>query len=95
MNGCDKIYERLSTLRAIAIHRTSGDAHPREHRAGMKQRIANFLRDENGAAAIEYALIVSLIGTGLIVSLQELGQTVAGIYLDIGRALDDVLARIK
>jgi pilus assembly protein Flp/PilA len=61
----------------------------------MQQVITSFLRDESGAAAVEYALIVSLIGMGLVVSLQDLGQAVAGMYLDIGRALDGVLARIN
>lgn len=61
----------------------------------MQKTIAGFLRDESGATAIEYALITALIGTGLIVVLQELGQTVVGMYADIGRALDGVLQRMN
>ena len=61
----------------------------------MKKLIADFARDESGAAAIEYALIVSLIGAGLIATLQDLGQAVAGMYDGIGRSLDSVLARIR
>ena len=61
----------------------------------MKQLIAGFLRDESGATAIEYGLISALIGVGLIVVLQDLGQTVAGMYADIGRALDGVLHRMN
>lgn len=61
----------------------------------MQKFIAGFLRDESGATAIEYALIVALIGTGLIVVLQDLGQTVTGMYADIGRALEGVLQRMN
>jgi pilus assembly protein Flp/PilA len=61
----------------------------------MRKTIGRFLRDESGATAIEYALIVALIGTGLIVALQSLGQTVTDMYANIGRALDDVVARMN
>ncbi len=61
----------------------------------MRSVIAGFLREESGATAIEYALIAALIGTGLIVALQSLGQTVVGIYANIGRALDDVALRVR
>lgn len=61
----------------------------------MQKIIAGFLRDESGATAIEYALIAALIGTGLLVVLQDLGQTVVGMYADIGRAIDGVRARLN
>ncbi len=61
----------------------------------MRKIIAGFLRDESGATAIEYALIAALIGTALIVALQSLGQTVSDMYAGIGRALDDVVARMN
>lgn len=61
----------------------------------MRKIIAGFLRDESGATAIEYALIVALIGAGLVVVLQDIGRTVAGMYADIGRALDGVLAAMN
>ena len=61
----------------------------------MRKTIASFLNDESGATAIEYALIVALIGTALLVVLQSLGQTVSDMYASIGRALDDVVARMN
>lgn len=43
----------------------------------------SFLRDEDGATAIEYALIAAIIGTGIVVSLTfastELQATFQGI----------------
>ena len=61
----------------------------------MRKLLTEFRRDENGAAAIEYALIVALIGAGLVIGLQDLGRSVAGLYADIGRALDGVLSRMN
>ena len=61
----------------------------------MRKTIAGFLRDESGATAIEYALIAALIGTGLIIVLQSLGQSVADMYANIARAIDDVAYRIR
>ena len=57
--------------------------------------IKSFLRDESGATAIEYGLIVSLIGVALTVALQELGQSLSAMFGDIGRALDSVAARMR
>jgi len=61
----------------------------------MKNLLGKFLRDEGGAAAIEYALIVSLIGVGVITALQDLGQTLARIFMDVSRALDTVTAGMR
>jgi pilus assembly protein Flp/PilA len=47
----------------------------------MRTLIASYLRDESGAAAAEYALILTIIGTTLLVAVATLGN-------DIGSALD-------
>ena len=57
--------------------------------------IKRFLRDESGATAVEYGLIVSLIGVALTLSLHELGQALSNMFGDIGRALDQVVARMR
>ncbi|HEY7607853.1 MAG TPA: Flp family type IVb pilin [Alphaproteobacteria bacterium] len=61
----------------------------------MHKILATFMRDESGATAIEYGLIASLMGIGLIAALQELGQVIIGIYDDLGRALDRVTYRMR
>ena len=38
------------------------------------ERLAHIWKDERGATAIEYGLIVALIGVAAIVSLQALGN---------------------
>jgi pilus assembly protein Flp/PilA len=47
----------------------------------MRKFIGNFVRDESGAAAAEYALILSIVGSAIAVS--------AGLFGDaIGRVMD-------
>lgn len=38
----------------------------------------NFVRDENGAAAAEYALILAIVGAGIAVAAAALGTAVSG-----------------
>jgi pilus assembly protein Flp/PilA len=50
-----------------------------------------FLGDESGATAVEYGLIVALVGVSVIAALQTLGSTLAGIFLALGDTLQGVL----
>ncbi len=45
--------------------------------------ILQFLRDERGATAIEYALIASLIGLVIITAVGAVGQTLTGVFDDV------------
>jgi pilus assembly protein Flp/PilA len=38
------------------------------------ERIKNFFKDESGASAVEYGLLVSLIAVAIIVAVTALGQ---------------------
>jgi pilus assembly protein Flp/PilA len=44
----------------------------------MTNLIRNFLRDETGAAAAEYALILAVVGTGIAASAVLLGDAIEG-----------------
>lgn len=55
----------------------------------MKTFIKNFLRDESGASAAEYALIIAIVGVGLGAAALSLG---ANVQDAIGDASDDVYA---
>ena len=57
--------------------------------------IGRFLRDEHGATAVEYGLIVSMIGLALVVALGDLGQALAGIFSDVTRVIDNVSFRMR
>ncbi len=61
----------------------------------MRKLIGTFLRDEDGSVAVEYGLIVSLVGVAMIAALQDLGQAIANMYIDIGRAIDRVAISIR
>lgn len=39
-----------------------------------------FFREEEGATAIEYALIAALVAVAIIVALEALGTSVGGLY---------------
>jgi pilus assembly protein Flp/PilA len=49
--------------------------------------IQNFVRDEAGVTAIEYALIASLIAVFIIVALQLVGTQVSTVFTEVGNSL--------
>ena len=46
-----------------------------------------FLRDENGATAIEYAMIASGVGVAIAATIVNLGSGVKGLYSSVATAL--------
>lgn len=44
----------------------------------MKNFLKNFVRDENGASAAEYALILAIVGTGIALAAFGLGGAISG-----------------
>ena len=48
-----------------------------------QQWAGKFWRDLRGATAIEYALIIALISLAIIATMTALGQTNAGIWMDV------------
>ena len=53
----------------------------------MKNAIQQFLRDEEGAAAIEYGLLAGLIAVMIIGGATAIGGSLQTIFHDIGVAL--------
>lgn len=49
--------------------------------------LANFIRNESGATAIEYALIASLIAVVIISAVSLVGTKVSNTFNTIGNAL--------
>jgi len=43
----------------------------------MKQSILSFIRDESGAAAAEYALILAVVGAGIATAAGALGTAIS------------------
>jgi pilus assembly protein Flp/PilA len=50
-------------------------------------RVQNFLSDESGVTAIEYALIASLIAVFIIAAVQLVGTNVANVFNEVGNTL--------
>ena len=49
--------------------------------------IRNFLGNDSGATAIEYALIASLIAVVIITAVQMVGTKVSTVFNEVGNAL--------
>jgi pilus assembly protein Flp/PilA len=50
-------------------------------------RIRNFVSDESGVTAIEYALIASLIAVFIIVAVQAVGTSISTVFSEIGTTI--------
>lgn len=44
----------------------------------MTKFVSDFLRDESGASAAEYALILAIVGTGIALAAWNLGTAIKG-----------------
>ncbi len=50
-------------------------------------QVRNFLSDESGVTAIEYALIASLIAVFIIVAVQAVGTSVSNVFNEVSTTL--------
>jgi pilus assembly protein Flp/PilA len=50
-------------------------------------KLMNFLRDEEGATAVEYALMVALIAVVIILAVTFLGKSVEEVFCEVGSAI--------
>lgn len=53
----------------------------------LLQKITRFLRDEDGAVAIEYSLLAALIAVGIIVGAQAVGTDINDLFNRIATCL--------
>ncbi len=53
----------------------------------MIKQIENFLRDDEGASAVEYGLIVGLIAIFIVGALQAAGGSLNGLFTSISDSL--------
>ena len=49
--------------------------------------LIHFLKDEEGATAIEYALITALIGIAIVAALTGLGSSISNLFGNISTSL--------
>ncbi len=48
------------------------------------EKLVNFFKDDSGAAAVEYGLLVALIAVVIIASVAALGTTLSGTFTTAG-----------
>lgn len=54
----------------------------------MKNLLSRFAKDESGATAIEYGLIVALVSMAAIGAYQALGNSIEGFFTAVSTTLD-------
>lgn len=59
----------------------------------MIKKIQNFLRDDEGASAVEYGLIVGLIAVVIVGVLGSTGTSLTGLFANISDQLGVAAAR--
>ena len=66
-------------------------AWPNEQQWGFNMRkfLSSYLRDESGAAAAEYALILTIIGTTLVIAVGVLGNDIATALNNAGTVISN------
>jgi pilus assembly protein Flp/PilA len=74
---------RLVWVSGATLHR-AGEKHSTEWSMQMLKR---FLKNEDGATAIEYGLIAALIGVAIIVAVTSVGTALDGTFTTVGNAL--------
>jgi pilus assembly protein Flp/PilA len=51
------------------------------------KHVLNFIRNDSGATAIEYALIASLIAVAIITAVSTVGTKVSTVFTEVGNSL--------
>lgn len=53
----------------------------------MVNQVMRFIHEDEGATAIEYGLLAALIAAVIVVSVQNLGQTVNGAFTQVDQGI--------
>ena len=60
----------------------------------MLKQMINFCRDEEGATAIEYGLIASLVSVAAISALTQMSNSMNAMYTTVSSTLSNVVANL-
>ena len=53
------------------------------------EQIMSFLKDEEGATAVEYGIMVAAIAVAILVIVFALGDRIANMFNDVDKAIED------
>ncbi len=56
----------------------------------MRDQVVNFLREEDGATALEYALIAGLVALAIVVAVTQFGTALSGLFTRLSNAVTGV-----
>ncbi len=56
----------------------------------MSGMIRNFFKDESGASAVEYGLLVALIAVVIIGAVTLLGQSISGMFTGVASTVSGI-----
>ncbi len=74
MRGSDESLERTFVMPSLET--------------GLKKRLRGLWADESGISAVEYVLLLALVGSAIIVGAIELGDAVADSLTDTANCID-------
>ncbi len=57
----------------------------------MVKQFKMFMKDEDGASAVEYGLLVALIAAAIILTVQGLGTTLDGVFSGVDATLSTTI----
>jgi pilus assembly protein Flp/PilA len=60
---------------------------PRIIREWWMKQLENFIRNQDGVTAIEYALIASLIAVFIVAAVQAAGTRLSTVFTEVGNSL--------
>ena len=58
----------------------------------MEKHLKMFMKDEEGASAVEYGLLVALIAAAIILTVQSLGTTLDGVFGGVDTILSTTIS---
>ena len=59
----------------------------------MQNIVARFIKDEDGATAIEYGLLAALIGVAIVVGAGAVGEKLSNGFNELGETLGNANAK--
>jgi pilus assembly protein Flp/PilA len=66
----------------------NGKRNPQKKGERQMERIKNFFKDESGASAVEYGLLVSLIAVAIIAAVTALGGKLSDVFQGVDGKLN-------
>ena len=58
----------------------------------MMKQFKMFMKEEEGASAVEYGLMVALIAAAIIITVQGLGTTLDGVFSGVDTTLSTTIS---